>query len=76
MSRRTIGTILAVVGALLLLDVVLTVTWREPVTWLLGRDSQSRLSQRLDEVDRSFGASISGQLPERGTPEIRIALAA
>ncbi|MBU6337390.1 MAG: class E sortase [Acidobacteria bacterium] len=76
MSRRTIGTILAVVGALLLLDVVLTVTWREPVTWLLGRDSQSRLSQRLDEVDRSFGASIAGQLPERGTPEIRIALAA
>ena len=48
----------------------------EPVTWLLGRGEQSQLSDRLDEVDRSFGASVAGQLPERGSPEIRIALAA
>ena len=76
MSRRTAGTILAVVGALLLLDVAVTLAWREPVTWLLGRGEQSQLSDRLDEVDRSFGASVAGQLPERGSPEIRIALAA
>lgn len=76
MSRRTVGTILAVIGALVLLDVVVTVAWREPVTWLLSRDDQEQLSQRLDEVDRSFGASIAGRLPERGTPGIRIALAA
>ena len=63
-------------GVLLLADVALTLAWREPVTWLLGRGDQSALSERLDEVDRSFGASIAGQLPERGTPEIRIALAA
>jgi len=75
-SRRTVGTILAVIGALVLLDVVVTVAWREPVTWLLSRDDQEQLSQRLDEVDRSFGASIAGRLPERGTPGIRIALAA
>lgn len=76
MSRRTAGTIIAVVGALLLLDVAVTLAWREPVTWLLGRDDQARLSERLDSVDRSFGASVAGRLPERGTPEIRIALAA
>ncbi len=76
MSRRTAGTILAVVGALVLLDVALTVAWREPVTWLLSRGDQSRLSEQLDEVDRSFGASVAGQLPERGSPELRIALAA
>ena len=76
MSRRTVGTILAVVGTLVLLDVAVTVAWREPVTWLLGRSEQSQLSDRLDEVDRSFGASVAGQLPERGSPEIRIALAA
>ena len=63
-------------GVLLLADVALTLAWREPVTWLLGRGDQSALSERLDEVDRSFGASIAGQLPERGTPEMRIALAA
>ena len=63
-------------GVLLLADVALTLAWREPVTWLLGRGDQSALSERLDEVDRSFGASIAGQLPEPGTPEIRIALAA
>lgn len=76
MSRRAVGTILAVAGALLLLDVALTLAWREPVTWLLSRDDQSALSEKLDRVDRSFGSSISGQLPERGTPAIRIALAA
>ena len=76
MSRRTVGTILAVVGALLLLDVAVTLAWREPVSWLLGRGDQARLSAQLDEVDRSFGASVAGRLPERGTPEIRIALAA
>jgi sortase A len=75
-SRRTVGTILAVVGALILLDVAVTVAWREPVTWLLGRSEQSQLSDQLDELDRSFGASVTGQLPERGSPEIRIALAA
>jgi len=75
-SRRAAGTILAVVGALLLVDVGLTLAWREPVTWLLGRGDQAALSERLDRVDRSFGASISGQLPRRGTPAIRIALAA
>ncbi len=76
MSRQTVGTILAVVGALVLLDVAVTVAWREPVTWLLGRGDQAELSERLDRVDRSFGASVAGQLPERGTPEIRVALAA
>ncbi len=64
------------VGALILLDVAVTVAWREPVTWLLGRSEQSQLSDQLDELDRSFGASVAGQLPERGSPEIRIALAA
>lgn len=63
-------------GVLLLADVALTLAWREPVTWLLGRGNQSALSERLDQVDRSFGGSIAGQLPERGTPAIRIALAA
>jgi len=67
---------MAVVGALVLLDVAVTVAWREPVTWLVGRDDQSRLSERLDEVDRNFGASVAGRLPQRGTPEIRMALAA
>lgn len=76
MSRRTAGTILAVVGALVLLDVAVTVAWREPVTWLLGRSEQSQLSDQLEKVDRNFGASVAGQLPERGSPEIRIALAA
>lgn len=64
------------VGVLLLADVAMTLVWREPVTWILGKGNQSDLSEKLDRVDRSFGASISGQLPERGTPAIRIALAA
>lgn len=76
MSRRAVGTILAVAGALLLADVALTLAWREPVTWLLGRGEQPALSEQLDRADRSFGSSVAGQLPERGTPAIRIALAA
>lgn len=64
------------IGVLLLADVALTLAWREPVTWLLGRGEESRLSQQLERADRSFGASVAGQLPKRGTPAVRIALAA
>lgn len=56
MIRRYVGAVLAVVGVLLLVDVALTLTWKEPVTWFLTRNDQSELEKRFAQLDRSLAA--------------------
>ncbi len=62
-ARRVAGTALAVIGALLLLDVALTLAWREPVTWLMDRREQPRLERGLTALDRSFAPALPAQAP-------------
>lgn len=71
-ARRAAGTTLALIGALLLLDVALTLVWREPVTWLMDRGEQPRLERRLTALDRTFAPA----LPAQATAAPRMALAA
>ncbi|CAB4863172.1 unannotated protein [freshwater metagenome] len=57
MPRRTLGVVLIVAGALLLADVLLTLVWREPVSWLRHRSDQPRLERRLATVEDRGGLS-------------------
>ncbi|CAB4918028.1 unannotated protein [freshwater metagenome] len=65
MSRRTIGAVLAVVGALLLADAALTLLWREPVSWALHRGDQAQLRERLAQAQRD-GALAPGATDAQG----------
>ena len=51
MSRRTLGTLLALAGTLLLLDGALALTWREPLSYALGRRAEHTLPARLAAVE-------------------------
>jgi sortase A len=75
-TRRVLGTALAALGALLLLDVALTLAWREPVTWLLDRGGQPRLERRLATLDARFGATMARDLPARLSAGARMDAAA
>jgi len=75
-TRRVLGTVLAALGALLLLDAALTLAWREPVTWLIDRGAQPRLERRLATLDRRFTAALGPRMPARLSAAARIELAA
>ena len=75
--RRRIGTVLVVVGALLLLDAGITLVWQEPVSALYSRLQQDRLSDQLADLERAPLAAVDrralGQLDD---PARRLAFAA
>jgi sortase A len=50
---RSLSTVLLVAGAVLLLDVGLTLVWKEPVTAVLGRLHQDALGDDLGELRRA-----------------------
>ena len=75
-TRRVLGAVLAVLGALLVLDAALTLAWREPVTWLLDRGGQPRLERRLATLDRTFAATLGHELPARLSAGARLDVAA
>jgi sortase A len=72
MLRRGLGITLAVVGVLLVTDAVLTVVWKEPVTWFLTRNDQNRLEREFAELDRRLGAGV-GVRAEASEPTRRSA---
>lgn len=51
-ALRSLSTILVFSGALLLLDVALTIAWQEPVSALYGRIAQERLEGELRDAGR------------------------
>src|SRR5689334_4376247 len=51
-ASRRLAVVAAVIGALLVLDAVLTVVWQEPVTALAGRIEQHRLAGDLNRLMR------------------------
>jgi sortase A len=64
MIRRRLGTVLIVVGLLVLAYAAAVLFWRDPVTDLYNRYQQNRLGSELEEVFEDFGASTppSGRL--------------
>lgn len=50
-ALRTFSTLLIVAGALLLVDAALTLAWQEPVSALLARIEQDKLSTRLQTIE-------------------------
>ncbi len=48
---RAISTVLIVAGLLLLVDAGLTLAWQEPVSALLGRVAQNKLSSQLKVIE-------------------------
>ena len=76
MSRRTLGTLLALLGVLLLGDAVLAVTWREPVTAVLGDRAAARLPARLQATTLRLDRRLGGRIDAVTAPQARMALAA
>lgn len=76
MSRRTLGTLLAALGALLLLDGLLALTWREPVTYALGHRAEERLPARLAATTARLDRELAQRLDATATPHARMAIAA
>src|SRR5687767_10954227 len=52
-ALRAFSTVLVVAGTLLLVEVGVTVFWQEPLSAFLAHREQSRLSQRLSDLERS-----------------------
>lgn len=62
MSRK-LGTLLVIVGALLVADAVLTVVWKEPLTALRGAAAQRDLRRELDEISLPAPAATTRPRP-------------
>jgi sortase A len=52
-ALRAISTVLIVAGALMIADAGITLAWQEPVSALLARIEQSKLSGQLDRIERT-----------------------
>src|SRR4051812_5029790 len=55
---RALSTVLIVSGTLLIADAAATVTWQEPLSALMGRLSQDKLSGQLKRLERSGPTTI------------------
>lgn len=76
MSRRTLGTLVALLGALLLADVVLALAWREPVSAALGQRAARSLPDRLKATSARLDRELAGRIDAVAAPSARMALAA
>jgi sortase A len=52
-ALRAISTVLILAGVLLIADAGVTLAWQEPVSALLARIEQNKLSGQLDRIERS-----------------------
>src|SRR6185436_12141529 len=50
-ALRAISTVLIVAGVLMIADAGITLAWQEPVSALLARIEQNKLSGRLDAIE-------------------------
>ena len=50
-ALRAISTVLIVAGVLMIADAGITLAWQEPVSALLARIEQNKLSGQLDEIE-------------------------
>src|SRR3954452_573999 len=74
---RPLSAVLMVVGALLLLDAVLTLVWQEPVSALYSRLQQGRLDDRLAQLEDQRPTTVDRKvLSHLGNLDRRMAYAA
>lgn len=52
-ALRSLSAVLIVAGVLMLVDAGVTLLWQEPISALLARIQQDKLSDRLDELERA-----------------------
>jgi sortase A len=64
-SLRALSTAMIVAGAILLADAGLTLLWQEPVSAVYAQIQQSRLSDRLEELERAPLAPAEQRALER-----------
>lgn len=69
-ALRAISSVLIVAGALMIVDAGVTLAWQEPVSALLARIEQGKLSDRLDRIERTGPSAVErralAQLPTAG----------
>jgi sortase A len=76
-ALRILSTVLIVAGALLLADGVATLAWEEPLSSLYARVQQSKLEDRLAELERAGPTAVERRALERlPSPERRLRFAA
>src|SRR5215213_2673318 len=74
---RPLSAVLVVVGALLVLDAVVTVVWQEPVSALYAKLQQGRLDDRLAQLEGREPTQLDRKVLSRlGTLDRRLAYAA
>src|SRR3954454_8522788 len=74
---RPLSAVLVVVGALLVLDAVVTLVWQEPVSPLYARLQQGRLDDRLAQLEGREPTQVDRKVLSRlGTLDRRLAYAA
>ena len=73
---RTLSTVLIVAGALLLADAAATLLWQEPLSALYAGREQSRLEDRLAEIERAPLAAVDRRALRRLDASRRLAFAA
>jgi sortase A len=74
---RPLSAVLVVVGALLVLDAVVTLVWQEPVSALYAKLQQGRLDDRLAQLEGREPTKVDRKVLSRlGTLDRRLAYAA
>src|SRR4051812_6931740 len=74
---RPLSAVLVVVGALLVLDAVVTLVWQEPVSALYAKLQQGRLDDRLAQLEGREPTQVDRKVLSRlGTLDRRLAYAA
>jgi sortase A len=71
---RALSTILIASGALLIADAAATVTWQEPLSAVLGRLQQDKLSGQLHRLERTAPTPVEARVL-RALPDARRRLA-
>jgi sortase A len=76
-ALRTLSSVLIVVGALLLIDAVLTLVWQEPLSSLYAHARQGHLRGQLEALDRRPLAPVERKaIDALATTDRRLAFAA
>jgi sortase A len=76
-ALRALSTVLIVAGALLIVDAGVTLAWQEPISALLARIQQDKLSGQLEQIERRAPTQLQRRaLATLGSEQRRIAFLA
>lgn len=76
-ALRALSTVLIVAGVLLIADAAVTLAWQEPISAVIARVQQDKLSNKLNEIERQAPTPVQRRaLAALGTDRRRIAFLA